>query len=89
MTEGKGHVPFRDSKLTFFLKDALGGNSKTTLICAASKQMVHLNESKQTLEFAERAKKIQTKAAANVTMSPQKMMIRIEQLQAEVNALRA
>mmetsp|Transcript_10081 Transcript_10081/g.10021 ORF Transcript_10081/g.10021 Transcript_10081/m.10021 type:complete len:154 (-) Transcript_10081:456-917(-) len=36
LTEGKTHVPFRDSKLTFFLKESLGGNSKTTLVCTAS-----------------------------------------------------
>jgi hypothetical protein len=45
LTEGKTHIPYRNSKLTFFLKDALGGNSKTTLICTASKQMVHVEES--------------------------------------------
>jgi kinesin family member 5 len=52
LTEGTSHIPFRDSKLTFFLKDALGGNSKTTLICTASKQLRHLEESIQTLQFA-------------------------------------
>ncbi len=30
------HVPYRDSKLTFLLKDSLGGNSKTTIICCIS-----------------------------------------------------
>lgn len=34
--KGKSYVNFRNSKLTRILKDALGGNSKTTLICAAS-----------------------------------------------------
>ena len=52
LTENQKFIPFRNSKLTFFLKDALGGNSKTTLICTASKQMVHLEESVQTLQFA-------------------------------------
>ena len=89
LTEAKPHVPFRNSKLTFFLKDALGGNSKTTLICTASKQMVHLEESVQTLNFASRAKKIKTKAAANVMRSPAEMMLMIEKLKAEVKALRA
>lgn len=45
LTEGKTHVPFRDSKLTFFLKESLGGNSKTTLVCTASKKKMHLEES--------------------------------------------
>ena len=68
LTDGSTHVPFRDSKLTFFLKDALGGNSKTTLICTGSKQMVHLEESVQTLKFAQRAKKIMNKTLANRCM---------------------
>ena len=66
LTDGSIHVPFRDPKLTFFLKDALGGNSKTTLICTGSKQMFHLEETVQTLKFAQRAKKIMNKTAANV-----------------------
>lgn len=52
LTENSAHIPFRDSKLTMFLKDALGGNSKTTLICTASKQLRHIEESVQTLQFA-------------------------------------
>jgi kinesin family member 5 len=31
-----GHVPFRDSKLTQLLRESLGGNSKTTLVCTLS-----------------------------------------------------
>ena len=49
LTENKGHIPFRDSKLTFFLKESLGGNSKTALICTASKLSLHEEESLQTL----------------------------------------
>jgi len=45
LTDGSAHVPFRDSKLTYFLKESLGGNSKTTLVCTASKQLVHIEES--------------------------------------------
>lgn len=82
-------MPFRNSKLTFFLKDALGGNSKTTLICTASKQMRHIEESIQTLEFASRAKLIKNKAAANVQRSPKEMEILINKLKAEVAALKA
>ena len=43
----------------------------------------------QTLNFAQRAKKIKTRAAANVMRSPAEMMLMIEKLKAEVRALRA
>jgi len=36
LSNGEAHVPFRDSKLTHLLKESLGGNSKTTLICTCS-----------------------------------------------------
>ena len=44
--------------------------------------MVHLEESVSTLMFAQRAKKIKTKAAANVLRSPKEMMMLIEKLKA-------
>lgn len=84
----KAHVPFRTSKLTHFLMDALGGNSKTTLVCTASKQMRHLEESVQTLQFAARAKKIKNKAAANIMRSPKEMEMMIERLKVEVATLK-
>lgn len=35
--QGKpGHIPYRDSKLTFLLRDSLGGNSKTIIIATVS-----------------------------------------------------
>eukprot|EP00353_Schmidingerella_taraikaensis_P004442 CAMPEP_0185588116 /NCGR_PEP_ID=MMETSP0434-20130131/51929_1 /TAXON_ID=626734 ORGANISM="Favella taraikaensis, Strain Fe Narragansett Bay" /NCGR_SAMPLE_ID=MMETSP0434 /ASSEMBLY_ACC=CAM_ASM_000379 /LENGTH=141 /DNA_ID=CAMNT_0028210553 /DNA_START=116 /DNA_END=538 /DNA_ORIENTATION=- len=89
LVDRKKHIPFRNSMLTKLLKDALGGNSKTTLICTSSKQMVHLEESISTLNFAQRAKKIKTNAAANVMRSPAEMMAMIERLKKEVAALKA
>ncbi len=38
LTENKPHVPYRDSKLTRLLSDALGGNAKTVLIITCSAQ---------------------------------------------------
>ena len=51
-------VPYRDSSLTRILQNALGGNSKTIMICAISPSAVNYEESMSTLRYADRAKKI-------------------------------
>ena len=88
LTDGSGHVPFRDSKLTLFLKQSLGGNSKTLLICTASALERHYEESYQTCRFAKRAKKVKNKATSNVMKSREEMEAFISKLKVEVNALR-
>ena len=45
-------VPYRESKLTFILKNALGGNSKTTMIAALSPASVNYEETLGTLRYA-------------------------------------
>jgi len=51
----QGHVPFRDSKLTYLLQNAWqSSSSKTLMICTVSQQVEHLNESLNTIRFAER-----------------------------------
>lgn len=45
-------VPYRESKLTFILKNALGGNSKTTMIAALSPASVNFDETLGTLRYA-------------------------------------
>ncbi|CAI2383927.1 unnamed protein product [Moneuplotes crassus] len=59
------HIPFRDSKLTKLLKNSLGGNSMTSVICTVSPNFDHLPLTISTLEFAKRAKNIKVKARAN------------------------
>ena len=54
--------PYRDSSLTRILQNALGGNSKTIMICAISPASINYEESLSTLRYADRAKKIQNKA---------------------------
>ena len=57
ISEGKNkHVPYRDSKLTFILRDSLGGNSKTVIIANISPSSINQGETLSTLEFAKRAK---------------------------------
>ena len=64
--EGKTrHVHYRDSKLTFLLRDSLGGNAKTLIIANVSPAALHIGETLSTLKFAQRAKLIKNEARIN------------------------
>jgi len=66
IAEGKQrHIRYRDSKLTFILKDSLGGNSKTSLIANISPASSSFAETLSTLKFAQRAKQIKNRALIN------------------------
>lgn len=68
-SEGKrgNHIPYRDSKLTRLLEDSLGGNATTALIaCITPLPEWHLEQSRNTLEFAARAARIVCKPQRNV-----------------------
>lgn len=54
----KIHIPYRDSKLTKFLQDSLGGTSKTVMVACISTWADNYEESLSTLRYAERTKKI-------------------------------
>ncbi|CAL1394971.1 unnamed protein product [Linum trigynum] len=54
------HIPYRNSKLTRLLQDALGGNSRTALICCCSPSTSNSSETFSTLRFGTRAKHIKT-----------------------------
>ena len=74
---------YRDSRLTFILKDSLGGNSRTAIIANVSPGLLILNpalglcahdtrpadvnyaETLSTLQFAQRAKRVQCKAVSD------------------------
>lgn len=86
LTENSAFIPFKNSKLTRFLAESLGGNSRTTLLVTSSKLQIHLEESIGTLRFAQRAKLIKTNAKANVVDSPEKMKAMIISLQQQVAA---
>lgn len=62
---GGGHIPYRDSKLTRMLQSALGGNSKTAIICTMTPSIVYVEESQMTLKFASSAKNIVTRPQVN------------------------
>lgn len=56
-------VPYRDSVLTWLLRDSLGGNSKTAMVACISP--TDYEETLSTLRYADQAKKIRTKAHVN------------------------
>jgi len=62
---GKHFIPYRDSVLTWLLKDSLGGNSKTIMIATISPAEVNHNETLSTLRYANRAKNIINKPTVN------------------------
>eukprot|EP00755_Sulcionema_specki_P020427 Sspe_Gene.12519::Locus_4273_Transcript_2_2_Confidence_0.667_Length_4872::g.12519::m.12519/K10392/KIF1; kinesin family member 1 len=62
---GRLHIPFRDSTLTWLLKDNLSGNSKTFMISTISPAEINHDETLSTLRYADRAKSIVTKATVN------------------------
>ena len=58
-------IPYRDSVLTRILQNALGGNSKTLMICALSPSSNNYEETLSTLRYADQAKKIKCHAVIN------------------------
>lgn len=82
---GKGHIPYRNSKLTRVLQQALGGNARTVMVAAISPADNNYSETLSTLQYASRASKIQNKTVRNEDIN-QRM---IRELREEVERLRA
>jgi centromeric protein E len=61
-----GHIPYRDSKLTRILQHSLGGNARTAIICTMSPAHSHVEQSRNTLSFATRAKEVTNTAHINM-----------------------
>ncbi|KAK4771553.1 hypothetical protein SAY87_032085 [Trapa incisa] len=78
---GKGHVPYRNSKLTRILHNSLGGNARTAIICTMSPARMHVEQSRNTLLFASCAKEVTMNAQVNVVMSDK---VLVKQLQREL-----
>ncbi|GAM22458.1 hypothetical protein SAMD00019534_056330 [Acytostelium subglobosum LB1] len=72
------HVQYRDSKLTFLLKDSLGGNSKTYIIATVSPSELYYSESLSTLQFAQRAKSVRNMAIINEEASGNITLLQME-----------
>uniref|UniRef100_A0A6Q2X000 Kinesin motor domain-containing protein n=1 Tax=Esox lucius TaxID=8010 RepID=A0A6Q2X000_ESOLU len=84
VSNGKSrHICYRDSKLTFLLRDSLGGNAKTYIIANVHPGSKCFGETLSTLQFAQRAKLIKNKAMINEDTQGN-----VRQLQAEVKKLK-
>ncbi|KAM9836985.1 kinesin-like protein KIF1C [Aulostomus maculatus] len=77
-------IPYRDSVLTWLLKENLGGNSRTAMIAALSPADINYEETLSTLRYADRAKQIRCNAIINE--DPNAKLIR--ELKGEVERLR-
>ncbi|KAL2151831.1 hypothetical protein VTH82DRAFT_5015 [Thermothelomyces myriococcoides] len=84
---GGSVVPYRDSILTWLLKDSLGGNSKTAMIACVSPS--DYEETLSTLRYADQAKRIRTRAVVNQvdSVSAAERDARIAAMEAEIRAL--
>ncbi|XP_056228634.1 kinesin-like protein KIF16B isoform X1 [Seriola aureovittata] len=78
-------VPYRDSVLTWLLKDSLGGNAKTIMIATVSPADVNYGETLSTLRYANRAKNIINKPTINEDANVRL----IRELRAEIARLKA
>ncbi|KAL4570978.1 hypothetical protein LXL04_017727 [Taraxacum kok-saghyz] len=90
LVEHSVHIPYRDSKLTRFMRDSLGGKTKTCIIATISPSIHSLEETLSTLDYAHRAKHIKNKPQINQKMMKSAMMkdmcSKIERLKQEVYA---
>jgi hypothetical protein len=64
------HVPYRNSMLTHFLRDSLGGNCKTAMLATLSVEREQVLESVSTCRFAERVAQIPNTAVINEAYDP-------------------
>jgi len=85
--EGKKalHVPYRDSVLTWILRESFGGNAKTVMMATISPALDNYDETLSTLRYADNAKRIVNKAIINEGASAKI----IRELKEQIEALKA
>lgn len=74
----RDHVPYRQAKLTNFLRDSIGGNCKTLMVANIWPEYQTIQETISTLKFATRMMKVQNEATVNVQADPDLQIKRYE-----------
>jgi chromosome segregation ATPase len=82
------HVSYRDSRLTRLLQDSLGGNAITYMIACVNPAEFHISETLNTIQYAQRARAIQSKPQIQQVSDDSDKQAVIERLRAEVQFLR-
>ena len=82
------HVSYRDSKLTRLLQDSLGGNAVTYMVACVTPAEFHLSETLNTVQYAQRARHIQSKPRIQQISDDTDKHAIIDRLRAEVSFLR-
>ncbi|KAI9703852.1 MAG: hypothetical protein M1836_007624 [Candelina mexicana] len=82
------HVSYRDSKLTRLLQDSLGGNAITYMIACITPAEFHISETLNTVQYAQRARAIQSKPRIQQISDDSDKQALIDRLRAEVTFLR-
>jgi kinesin family protein 6/9 len=80
------HLPFRRSKMTYLMRDAIGGNCRTACIANIWPEAVNNRETISTFQFANDLGKVRNDAKVNTLEPPE---LRIEKLEAELKTLEA
>lgn len=83
------HVSYRDSKLTRMLQDSLGGNAITYMIACVTPAEFHLSETLNTVQYAQRARNIQSKPKIQQVNDDADKQAVIDRLRSEVAFLRS
>lgn len=89
--ESATFIPYRNSTLTWLLRESLGGNSRTAMIAAVSPTDYNYQETLSTLRYIERVKAITQYASRNDILSETSAILslnaQVEQLQRELQVL--
>ena len=81
----RDHIPYRQTTLTNFLRDSVGGNCKTVMVANIHCVSNHLEETISTLKFATRMMKVKNEAQVNTIVDP---TLRIKRLEKEIRDLK-